>query len=193
MDNNFLTKQEHGFLQQVQCFFDELQLGMSAFQIKHFVLNDEAFPLPDSKYHQAKLELHTRWQKIVDLEFSHKKNLAQIKLLIAQQQKWRAALSSDIDYECAEAAAQIEILQIDIEQLSMAETFLQKNVSETFREMRIFHEVLEAMQGQLGYDSKEAAEAEHWHIVQTIRAQQAAMDDNEFQLVAKGTKPKVAV
>lgn len=173
MKSKFLSVQDKSFLQDVQQFFEDLQLGMSAHQIKHFVLNDESFPLPDSKYHQAKLELYSRWQKIVDLEFSYRKNRAQCKLVQANIRKWESCLNTEIEHEAMEARAQIELLQIDLEQLQTARLFLQKSRAETFREMRIFKEVIEETGPHLIYENKEAAEADHWRTVHALRGPQS--------------------
>jgi hypothetical protein len=171
METNLLTQNEQSLLDKIKLFFDDMQIGMSAFQIKHFVLNDESFPLPDSKYHQAKLELYTRWQKIVDLEFAFKKNGVQMKLQHAQRMKWQEALHSASSYERLEAEAQIELTELEMEQLRAALMFLQKTCAETFREMRVFLEVVEELKNKLIYESKEAAEAEHWMAVRTLRGE----------------------
>lgn len=165
METNFMTVKEQSLLDRVKLFFSDVQLGMSAYQIKHFVLNDESFPLPDSKYHQSKLELYTRWQKIVDLEFAFRKNAAQTKLLRAQKLKWQTVLDSATGHERLEAEAQIELLDIEAEQQQTARMFLQKNSAETLREMRVFLDVVEDLEGKVRYESKEAAEAEHWMAV----------------------------
>ncbi len=190
METTFLTVKEQSLLDHVQVFFDDVQLGMSAFQIKHFVLNDEAFPLPDSKYHQAKLELYTRWQKIVDLEFAFKKSRAQTKLLHAQKLKWQETLQSATGHTRLEAEAQIELLDIEMEQQQTACMFQQKSCGETLREMRIFLDVVENLEGKVLYESKEAAEAEHWMVVHAIREERPgiAQDQALLRNVLQGNK-----
>lgn len=173
MELSLLSAKDHSCLQQIDDFFEDLQLGMSAFQIRHFVLNDESFPLPDSKYHQAKLELYTRWQKTADLEYAFRKNVAKSKLFEARRLKWESALDTGSSHERLEAEAQIELLEIEREELRAARLSLQKSCAETVREIRVFLAVVEEMRPQLRYDSKEAAEPEHWLAVQASRQRSA--------------------
>ncbi len=169
MGSALLSHREQSFLAEVREYFGDLQLGMSAFQIRNFVLSDESFPLPDSKYHQAKLELYTRWQKITDLELSLRKSRAEAKLLQVRRLKWQANLVSELSHERLEAEAQIELLQIEEERLEISRVALQKSCAETLREMRVFCEVVQELETHLCYDSREAAEPEFWHQVQAIR------------------------
>ncbi len=188
-DRPLLSGTDRSFLGQAQAFFDDLQLGMSAFKIRSFVLNDESFPLPDSKYHQAKLELYSRWQKILDLELDFRKNRAQQKLLAAQRMKWQAALDAEAAFERLEAEAQIELLAVEAERHQTAESFLHKNCAETLREMRVFLEVVEELRSELRYETREASEPAHWTAVQAIREQQpgVAVEQLPFRRFLKGS------
>ena len=61
-----------------ECF----PLGMTEYQIKHFVLSDREYPTDAAKYRQTVRELHTRW----DAYWADQDRLDQIKVERIQQQ-----------------------------------------------------------------------------------------------------------
>jgi len=77
---NLVTGKENRVLcEEILKHFATVPQGMTAFQIKNFILSDLDFPTPDSKWWQAKLELWVRMQNIIAMHYDDRKRTAKVK------------------------------------------------------------------------------------------------------------------
>jgi len=147
-------------LQNVEKFvpenlLDKIKLGMTEIQIKSFVLNEKDFPTPFSKFKQAKVELWSRYENVVNMLFDIEKTKANIEM--------KEALIEDLDNSKINQAKS-KLYQIDIKRKEFQLKVSHKTVSEKLSEMKHFLDVYNELKGFEGMDENEVLrqEMETW-------------------------------
>ena len=80
----WLGPDERGMLTASLSYFDDIDCGMTDFQITHFVLSDKDFPTAAAKYFQARKELFVRYTNLVNGYQECRELEAEMGLLDAQ-------------------------------------------------------------------------------------------------------------
>jgi hypothetical protein len=152
--NELLEKQEivqesaiDSFITKLFKFFTGLQNGMSAFQIRRFVLSAEEFPTPASKYWQCKREIFARMQSIV---FS----LLALKRL-------------DIDLEDNLKSKDFRKREVDAVEIKFKKFLTSKKIEEAIRETNVFLGILQEVEKELPDKfkiDKELSEPDAWKL-----------------------------
>ena len=152
---------------EVYSFFKTVPQGMTAFQIKNFVLDDLEFPTPDSKYWQAKLELFIHLQNIISLHYDYRKRKANIRVSKAKIEECSDKKNSAIKgYEKELFDAKAERYTIEIEENEFALMNITKTVNDKLLEMQTFWEAMQNLKSQLEFsnENKEEQEETFWNI-----------------------------
>lgn len=163
---DLLDQDNKSLCEEVYGFFKTVPQGMTAFQIKNFVLCDFEFPTADSKYWQAKLELFTRLQAVIGFHYDYRKRKARIRWLRAKicecLDKCLAA-QKEFDKDMADAMA--ERYNIEIEENEFALMNLIKQISDKVSEMRTFRDSMNSLKDLLDHSDidKEQQEADFWN------------------------------
>ena len=160
-----LDKDNKKLCEDVYEFFKTVPQGMTAFQIRNFVLCDMEFPTTDSKYWQAKLELFVRLQGVIASHYDHRKRQARIRWLKAKIEECEdKRISAQKDYEKEMQDAKAEQFKIEIEENEFALMNITKQVSEKAAEMRTFRDAMMIFEDQLLYstEDKEQQESDFW-------------------------------
>lgn len=166
-----LSGQDTSILNEIERFFSDLQLGMSQFQISHFVLNDRDFPLPFSKYRQAKLELWNRYNSLIDLEYDFKKTVLEQKKLRVQEQKKKYELHKyrlAPDHTKQEIEIDIDLIVLEREKKETLLLSIKKIAAEKFREMRVFVEEIRKNESLMPQGNQDEQDVEHWKKIHEI-------------------------
>ncbi len=114
--------------EEVSKFIKEFHSGMSEIQITQFVLNEIEFPTEYGQYRQAKFELISRYNEIVNMYFELKKLRAKIK--IKQEQR-----------ETTSSIARKELFDIEIEELEFRLNAVEGRLQTIINEARVFYRV----------------------------------------------------
>jgi len=152
---------------EIYKFFKTVPQGMSAFQIKNFVLGDLEFPTPDSKYWQAKLELFIRLQNIISLHYDYRKRKASIRISKAKVEECLDKKNSAIKgYEKELFDAKAERYTIEIEENEFALMNITKTVNDKLLEMQTFWKAMQDLEPLLEFsnENKEEQEETFWNI-----------------------------
>jgi len=150
---------------EIYKFFKTVPQGMSAFQIKNFVLGNLEHPTIDSKYWQAKLELFVRLQNIISMHYDYRKRKATIRMLKAKIEecydKKNCAIKS---YEKELFDAKAERYSIEIEENEFALMNIIKTVNDKLLEMQTFWETMQYLEPLLEFsnENKEEMEETFW-------------------------------
>ena len=158
------SEEDQNLLKVVQKDFIDLYEGHSTFQIQNFILNNKDFPLTDDKYYQAIRETFVRFQTIVDLHFTYRKQLNEIKLLELDL----GALSNKIKNQTRgywlkqKLQIKLDMISDEILQKKMGLNFLIQHVSYILREMAVFKNCIDKYRTEKKYSDYESKEKEHW-------------------------------
>lgn len=139
---------------------DGVQLGMTPFQLEHFVLNRREFPTDFARFQQAKLELYHRIQILFDLHYQYRKAEAEIKLAEGEIERLQEeALGKTRE-------AKIELQQIEKAKNEFQLTHIRQQALDRLKEALVFKEVYEAHRQFDEMNPKEMAELEEesWKI-----------------------------
>jgi len=142
--------------------FQTVPQGMTAFQIRNFVLSDKDFPTVDSKWWQAKLELWVRLQNVIQMHYDHRKRSAKIKELKADIME-QDDIASDLsirDYEMLRAEAIAEQLAVEVEENEFSLTMIQKGIGDKMKEMDTFWQAMQNFEGNMLFSKKDKEEQE---------------------------------
>jgi len=143
--------EDQEMFKKVASFLEEFSGGMSQIQIENFILNDVEFPTPYGKFQQAKFELLSRFQQLIDVYYDIRTKEIKIK------QKERQIENSKDDLEK-------ELFKIEKEKLEVQLLSTKNKVKTLVKEARIFfktyqeHPEFHKLNPQEAFD----LEAENW-------------------------------
>lgn len=154
----FNDRKSIGFLSELE--LDGVQLGMTPFQIEHFVLNRREFTTDFARFQQAKLELYHRLQTLFDLYYQHRTARANILLAegtIEDLQRQKPGKTKD---------SRIELQKIEIERNNLMLLNIRHTAGEKLREAAVFKKVYDRYKKFDSMKPKEMAklEEEAWRI-----------------------------
>lgn len=163
----------------VSGMWKELIGGMSAYQIRTFVLNKVEYPTPDSVYKQCLTELWTRYQGLLDLIKQYADNQAKQKLTDARRRKFESLAKrpegstpqspDHILAECDINLAKAQLAQNQLEHLRRQVPLIIHSAKETMREMLVYYEAFEEAKNNRRYDTIEAAQRGDWMARSAMR------------------------
>ena len=138
----------------------KVPLGMSDYQVKHFVMNFREFPTPFAQYAQSKLEVYSALNAIWDMYYNCRKALldkalaeCEIERLMSAEQTQRTEI-------------EIELQRLEIEKCDFAIANLRLSAMSKLAELKSFMDIYKTYQ----YLEDESAEAlsiledESWRI-----------------------------
>jgi len=102
------TTEDKQMLLSVSKLISDIHKGHSDIQIKDFILNDIEYPTPYGKFMQVKMELVSRYSRLVDAHFDIKETEIKAKM------KERDLLNSTDDLERQLLEVQLERLQVEL-------------------------------------------------------------------------------
>lgn len=135
-------------------------LGMSEFQINHFVLNGIEYPTDWSKFRQTKMQLHVGIQSLVDMAFQVQEAQANIELTTAQIDELENGIVSKVN------EARIKLKKIDIEKNRFKIASITHTAKEKLREIMAFYAVFRELKGfdSISTEDSKQLEEETWRI-----------------------------
>lgn len=139
-----------------------VRLGMSEFQLEHFVLNRREFPTDFAQFMQAKLELHHRVNVLFDLWYRYRKALAEIKLAEGEIEK----IECEEDKFVTLREAKIELQRLEIEKNGFIMRSLKQEASDKLSEALFFARIYKQLNSFEKMTREEIArfEEETWKI-----------------------------
>lgn len=152
------TPQDHEILLKSLEYFNDIDGGMTHFQITNFVLNDRDFPTYASKYFQARIEMFTRYTNILNAYYECQITDAEVELLdvsMSEMERKSAITARD--------RAVAKLLSAKRAQKLMRKEFSKKEATRQIRELKAFwdnHQYYGAML-KPGV-TRELGEPEHW-------------------------------
>lgn len=164
MELELIRKEDKEIVEKAEKFFEPLHRGHSHFQIEHFILNDEDFPLPDDKYYQAMLETYARYENLINYHYQYRKLANEIRLLELDIQDLNAERISSKRREVITSIKENEIL---FRKLQMHT--IERNVEYACREIRSFLVCMDNVKPHMKYKDYESKEKEHWLRVYAIQ------------------------
>ena len=151
------TPEDQAMLRDSLQYFNDIDGGMTHYQITMFVLNNIEFPTHASKYYQARKEMFVRYTNLINGYQEVQLLQAEAKLLEAEiEEKW-------LEKETKVRNANIDIMTVKKEQKLMRIEFVKKEASRQLREMKAFWDNHQAYGQMLRPGvTQELAEPEHW-------------------------------
>ena len=140
--------------------FQTVPQGMTAFQIRNFVLSDRDFPTVDSKWWQAKLELWVRLQNVIQMHYDYRKRVAKINELRARVMEQEAGAQNPLakDYEVMKATAIAERLAVEVEENEFSLAVIQKGIGDKMKEMETFWDAMQSFEGHMQFSKEDVEE-----------------------------------
>lgn len=146
-----LSAEQMSFLKDMEKVSAAIPGGMSDLQISKFILNDTDFPTDFGKYRQAKLELYTRYEVIVNAFLDYRKTGVEISKLKAQIENHRYSTESATvtDPETHEtsmlpygrvAQANIDLKEIEIQRKTFQLGQMEQMILVKIRESRALYD-----------------------------------------------------
>src|ERR1035437_663590 len=89
------AQEDRQMFQEVSNFLSKFKTGHTAIQIHEFILNDIEFPTDYGKWQQAKVELLSRYQRVVDAYYELKK----LDIELRRKKRLLDATEDDLDKE----------------------------------------------------------------------------------------------
>lgn len=147
------NKKDIEMIEKMAMFLQEAQKGISEIQINNFVLNDVEFPTKYGKYQQAKVELASRYARIVDIYY----NIRELEIKIKMKER-------DMEKETDEL--QKELLNIEIEKMMFQKEAQKALLNGILNEARIFWRVYTENKQfhNLSPEEEYKLEAENWAL-----------------------------
>ncbi len=137
-----------------------LPTGMTSFQIKNFVLSDQNFPTPDSKFWQCRLEMWSRMQSVMSSYFLFRKTQAELEIQEGELEVWSAKP------DCNEKVrnGNIRLKEVEIQEKEFQLFTIGKSTAEALREMSVYRDEFEELKKHIKHnpDDKETQEFEFW-------------------------------
>ncbi len=139
-------------------------MGMSEFQINHFVLNDKEYPTEWSKFQQTKLTLYIGIQSLVDMYFQAQESSANIEMaegeieLLEEESKLKAISKV--------TNAKIKLKLIDINKNRFKINNIQHMAKEKLREILSFYKIYKNLKefDNLSIENSKLKEEETWKL-----------------------------
>jgi hypothetical protein len=148
---------ENGNKQDLTQLLEDIKsvpMGMSEFQINHFVLNGIEFPTDWAKFQQTKLQLHLGIQSLVDMSFQAQEAQANIELAQGQAEELEAGMVSKV------TAAKIKLREISIEKNRFKIASIQYTAKEKLREILAFYAMFKSLKDMDSITPEQSAELE---------------------------------
>ena len=151
-------EEDREVVERAENFFEPLHRGHSHFQIEHFILNEDDFPLPDDKYYQAMLETYGRYENLISQHYEYRKLNNEIRLLEVD----KLELKDTNHFSEGRKAILIEMKQDEIIFKKFQMRNIERSVKDTCREMKSFLICMDKVKDKMKYKSYEEKEKHHW-------------------------------
>jgi len=172
-----LSEGDLNFIREIDEATQDVHRGHSSFQIHHFILNDDDFPLYADKYWQAKLELSGRLDGVYTEMFSLRDVEIDIQLLLLKVDRIEEQLEKIEDPSSTKARELVlrrEQYQNRIAQRKIQKRSLVQHIKNRFREMRHFKNAMDVTEPLLEASSYEEKDGLHWQAIKRWRESQRA-------------------
>lgn len=155
-----------------------IPLGMTEFQVKHFVLNEKEYPTDFSKFTQAKLQLYIGLQMLMDFYFQYQEAEANIELANAEIQEIKQNPSQ------ITSAAKIRLKEIDIDKNKFKIESLKHTAKEKVKELNTFYSIYKNLKKfeEINEEDAKKLEEKTWKIKSAYNSELT----NRFGLTPKG-------
>ena len=175
-----IEEKDRQLISDLPRIFENLMTAHSEFQILNFILNDIDFPTIPAKYHQSVRELWSRYTNLTSLTYEYKKIENEIKLHEINNVRLmdkRVGTPLKLDRDEIDIHIDQQILEIDHKKMRLQS--LQKNASESMREIKVFMAALtkldelidDDLRSENGLPDKEKSELNFWLQKQFISEQ----------------------
>ena len=155
----WLGQDDMGMLKASLSYFDDIDLGMTDFQITHFVLSDIEFPTAAAKYFQARKELFVRYTNLVNGYQECRELDAEAGMLKVQLME----LENNVEMPAPRRIALHHLFSVKLEKKEVRIAFVKKEASRQVREMQAFWRNHQHYGAQLKKGvTQELAEPEKW-------------------------------
>lgn len=135
-------------LRGVEELFKHLPLGHSQYQIRNFIIGQFERCSPDRAHRQCLLEIHTRYQSLLDLHYRYRKTELEMEEERINQEDAQYKLDNvakdEFEKRRLEVAAQKAGLEIAVREIGLVNT--RKAISETMREIWHFKEEMDRLE-----------------------------------------------
>lgn len=137
-----------------------LPTGMTGFQIKNFVLSDQNFPTPDSKFWQCRLEMWSRMQSVMGQYFNFRKTQAELEILEGQYEEWEENLEANTKIR----RGNMRKLEVEMQEKEFHLFTIGKSTTEALRELSVYKEEFERLKEHIKHNpqDKESQELDFW-------------------------------
>ncbi len=154
----FTDQKSIEFLSEIE--MDGVQLGMTPFQIQHFVLNRREFTTDFAQFQQAKLELYHRLQNLFDLYYQRRTARANILLAEGTIENLERKKPGKI------RDAKIELQKVELDRNNFTLLNIQHTAMEKLKEASVFKKVYDKYKKFDSMKPEEIAklEEEAWRI-----------------------------
>jgi len=144
-------KNNREMFETIEKFLGHLSTGMTPIQIEYFVLNEIEFPTSYSKFMQVKLELASRYARVVELYYKIRKTKAKIDIKVE-------AINAE------KSKAKRSLLETEREELEMKVGSLNAQLKTIIEETKIFFAIYERFKdfAVLSPEEKTKLEIEMW-------------------------------
>lgn len=139
-------------------FDTQLIQGMSAYQIRHFVLNDVEFPTADAKYYQCLKEMYTRHEALVEMQFEYEDLEDDLDIAEADY----ASLFAENPQSSKREKATLRKTKRKSTKIQHTMDSLRRNAEDTMRELRVFYDLYLSLKEQTTHETYDAQEAATW-------------------------------
>ena len=152
-----IGKYEQGLLVGLESIAATIPSGTTDLQIKKFILNDIDFPTDFGKFRQAKLELFSRYEVLINAVFDYKKTEVEIEKLKAENE-----VLSDKFLDTNGAAgkviqAELSLKEIEIQRKQFQLTQIEQLILVKIRESKAFYDVYYELDYFDKYDAESLA------------------------------------
>jgi hypothetical protein len=162
-------------------------MGMSEFQIDHFVLNGIEYPTDWAKFQQVKLQLHLGIQSLVDMSFQVQEAQARIELNGAEIEDLTLSSASAPNHTTTINNAKAKLKQISIEKNKFKIASIQYTAHEKLREILAFYAIFKSLKEFDRITSEQSAEMEE--ATWKLRAAYNPEFRNRYGLTPEGFIP----
>ena len=188
----WLGEEHQQMLQASLDYFKDIDLGMTHFQITHFVLNDKEFPTAASKYFQARKEMFSRYTNLVNQYHECRLLEAEAELLNVEmfELEETAAQKAPQGNRVARERATVHLLTVKREQKLMRIQFVKKEAMRQLREFQAFWQNHQHYGAMLKPGvTRELAEPEYW---QTLASAPVTRWE-KLKALVKGDVPRATI
>jgi len=172
LELELIRKEDKAVVDKVEKFFEPLHRGHSEFQIRNFILNDDEFPLPDDKYHQAMMEAYGRYEGLIGEQYRWTKLHNEIAL--EEYEMSEISESGMLEPKKKEVLLQIKSDEVKFKRLQIS--IIERAAKDTCREIAVFLKCMDEQTSKMKYKTYEEKELEHWlrvHLNQRAKGKTA--------------------